>query len=251
MRQLDQDVRGFWQFLDKAAGQDEGERSRLAQAMVGRTMDGDPLVPLSDTAIRGIREASDGPSNRFTYGGDPSGVRCPFGAHIRRSNPRNADLPGGPGSLLSRGIRMLGLCANEYRGDLIASTRFHRILRRGRAYGPALSPAEALGEAPPGDPERGLHFLCLNANISRQFEFVQNAWIMSTKFDGLVGESDPLLGNRTEGAGFSIPREGLPPRVLAELPRFITVRGGAYFFLPSLRALRFFSGVETKRGELL
>jgi deferrochelatase/peroxidase EfeB len=97
------------------------------------------------------------------------------------------------------------------------------------------------------DEKRGLHFLCLNANIGRQFEFVQNAWLMSTKFDGLSGESDPLLGNRTRiGDGlptdnFTIPREGGVRRCIAGLPQFITVRGGEYFFLPGIRALRYFS----------
>jgi deferrochelatase/peroxidase EfeB len=75
----------------------------------------------------------------------------------------------------------------------MSSVRFHRILRRGREYGPRLSPSDALAPAPPNDPERGLHFVCLNANILRQFEFLQNAWIVNTKFSALTGESDPLL----------------------------------------------------------
>ncbi len=246
LRQLEQDVRGFWQFLDKVSESNEAERLRLAEAMVGRTTEGHPLMPPNTNAIRGIDDASGGPSNRFTYDGDPKGIRCPLGSHIRRSNPRNADLPGGPGSLLSRGLRMLGLCDDSYRGDLIASTRFHRILRRGREYGPRLPVADAVREDPGDTQKRGLQFVCLNANISRQFEFVQNAWLMSTKFDGLSEESDPLMGNRTaagdgrDSANFSLPMEGKPPRVIAGLPQFVTMRGGAYFFLPSLRALRYF-----------
>jgi deferrochelatase/peroxidase EfeB len=129
----------------------------------------------------------------------------------------------------------------------MASTRFHRILRRGREYGPGLTPEQAVQSPPADDPKRGLQFLCLNANITRQFEFVQNAWLMSTKFDGLSEESDPLLGNRTPvGDGrstdnFSIPREQGVRRSIAGLPQFITVRGGAYFFLPGIGALRYFS----------
>ena len=126
----------------------------------------------------------------------------------------------------------------------MASVRFHRILRRGREYGDALEPAAALDAGSPQE-ERGLYFICLNANIARQFEFVQNAWIVGTKFNGLTGESDPLLGNRQPIAGcpatdtFSIPQEnGVPPRVTG-LPQFVTVRGGAYFFLPGIRALRY------------
>jgi hypothetical protein len=89
---------------------------------------------------------------------------------------------------------------------------------------------------------------CLNANISRQFEFLQNAWIANTKFSGVTGESDPLLGNRESIPGcpvtgnFTIPGDGTPRRRVSGLPQFVTVRGGAYFFLPSLRALRYFAG---------
>ncbi len=247
MRQLQQDVRGFWTFLDKAAKSNASERLRLAEAMVGRGIEGQPLAPLSDTVIPGIKDDPEEPSNRFTYESDPNGTRCPFGAHIRRANPRTVDLPGHPGSLPARVLRMLGLAGNSFRDDAIAPTRFHRILRRGREYGPGLTITEALNPASDSDPQRGLQFLCLNANISRQFEFVQNAWLMSTKFNGLSEESDPLLGNRSAvgecpyPGNFSLPREGAPPQVLTGLPQFITVRGGAYFFLPSLRALRFFA----------
>ncbi len=134
----------------------------------------------------------------------------------------------------------------------MSPVRFHRILRRGREYGPELLPENALNPASPNEPERGLHFICLNANISRQFEFLQNAWIMNTKFSGMTGESDPLLGNRTllpgcpVTADFNRPRAaGLRHRV-AGLPQFVTVRGGAYFFLPSRRALRYFTTVGSE-----
>jgi deferrochelatase/peroxidase EfeB len=247
MRQLEQDVRGFWQFLEATTKSDAAMRLHLAETMVGRTMEGEPLVPLNAKAIPGIDDDPKDTQNRFTYDGDPNGSRCPLGAHIRRANPRNPDLPGGPGSLLSRGLRTLGLGGKSFREDLIASTRFHRVLRRGREYGPGLTIAEALQPAPKDDSKRGIHFGCVNANISRQFEFVQNAWMMSTKFNGLSEESDPLLGNRTAvgscpyTGNFSSPRETALPRMLAGLPEFITVRGGGYFFLPSLRALRYFA----------
>ena len=86
------------------------------------------------------------------------------------------------------------------------------------------------------------------ANISRQFEFLQNAWIANTKFSGVTGESDPLLGNRESLPGcpvtgnFTMPGDGTLRRRVSGLPQFVTVRGGAYFFLPSLRALRYFAG---------
>jgi deferrochelatase/peroxidase EfeB len=244
LRQLEQDVRGFWRFVDAAAGHDPGRRGRLAAAMVGRTRDGTPLVPRSPEAIDGTDPA--GP-NSFTFEGDPEGVRCPIGAHIRRANPRTPDLPGGPGGLLSRLVRILGFDREALRLDLVASTRFHRILRRGREYGPALPMEQALQ---PGDDTevRGLHFICLCANIARQFEFVQGAWVNGAKFAGLADEADPLLGSRAPLAGgrptarFTMPRaDGLPERIEG-LPPFVHVRGGAYFFLPGIRALRWIAG---------
>jgi deferrochelatase/peroxidase EfeB len=257
MRQLEQDVRRFWQYLDRAVGGNPEERYRLGAAMVGRTVDGDPLIRASEN-VAGIADKPGAPRNAFTYDQDPAGTQCPFGAHIRRANPRNADLFGHPSGPIAQLFSRLAIPRPQFRNDLMASTRFHRILRRGREYGPKLSPEEALQPAPVGDPARGLHFACLAANIGRQFEFVQNAWLMSTKFNGLSDESDPLLGNRAAvgdcpvTGNFSIPRDGKLPRRLTEVPQFITVRGGAYFFLPSLRALRFIAhagGTGSARQE--
>lgn len=235
MRQLSQDVAGFWQFLDSAVEGDSLERERLAAAMVGRERsDGKPLVPSSGL-------------NRFTYDDDPTGKGCPLGAHVRRANPRTGDFPPGVDGFLSRMIRILGFKRRHPHEDLVASSRFHRVLRRGRVYGDELPPEEALAAAP-GEGERGLHFVCLGGNISRQFEFVQNAWINSASFAGMRGEADPLLGNREPVAGgiatdrFYQPQSDAPAHCTSGLPRFVQLLGGAYFFLPGLRALRFISG---------
>lgn len=248
MRHLQQDVRGFWQFIRRQAGTDPVEAEKFAAAMVGRTRAGDPLVPRREPAVPGIEpEPNQMGQNQFTFDSDPAGIHCPFGAHVRRANPRNADYFGRRTGL-ARLIAILGLGRAAFRDDLMSSVRFHRILRRGREYGSGLSPTDALAPAPANDPERGLHFICLNVNISRQFEFLQNAWIMNTKFSGLTGESDPLLGNREAQPGCPITDDfviqqanGLSRRV-SGVPQFVTVRGGAYFFLPSLRALRYFAG---------
>jgi len=237
LRQLEQDVSGFWRFLDNQARGDAGERDELGAAMVGRTRNGDPRATLSARAIPGIHDDSGESQNRFTFEGDPKGILCPVGAHIRRANPRNADLCGQPRGLVARLGKKLGIPRADFGEDLIASTRFHRILRRGREYGPWLAPEDALKPAPADDPPRGLQFACLNANIARQFEFVQSAWLMSTRFNGLTGEVDPLLGNCA--GNFSIPSPGGLRRLITEMPQFITVRGGAYFFLPGLSAVRF------------
>ena len=230
LRQLAQDVSGFWRYLDEQAQGDPQERERLGALMVGRRRDGTPVV-----AAAGL--------NQFTYDGDPHGRQCPMGAHIRRANPRTGDFPPGVTGLLTRLIRTLGFRRRHPLDDLVAASRFHRLVRRGRAYGPELAPEEAL--AGQGNAEQGLHFVGLGANISRQFEFLQSAWSMSAKFAGLEAESDPLLGNREPLPGaigtdsFSIPRVQRPARTLRDIPRFVQVQGGAYFFLPGIRALRY------------
>ncbi|MDB6157365.1 MAG: hypothetical protein JWO04_1071 [Gammaproteobacteria bacterium] len=242
IRQLRQDVRGFWQAIDKYARGVPAERERLASLMVGRTLTGEPVV----------LGPGGGVDNAFTFESDPEGDRCPIGAHIRRANPRNADLPTGGIGIVSQLIRTLGLNSSARARDLAASTRFHRLLRRGREYGVRLTPAEALS-APPT--QSGLQFICLNANIQRQFEFVQGAWLMGSKFNGLHEESDPLLGSRLPGAAgtrcdyFSMPQAAGPAQRLEGLRQFVTVSGGAYFFLPGIRALRFLVRVGASRSS--
>ena len=246
-RQLSQDVSGFWQYLDEQAAGNTRERDRLAAAMVGRQRNGEPLMPRTSEPIDGIDRDND--YNHFNYDSDPHGHLCPVGAHVRRSNPRTGDYPVGVNGFITRLLRTLGFCRRYPGDDLVASTRFHRLLRRGRAYGTPLSIEQALQEKPTGSDLRGLHFICLGANISRQFEFVQNAWNMSSKFSGLPTEADPLLGNREPLLNgqttdhFSLPREGAPAQCLTGIPQFISVRGGAYFFMPGIRALRYLASL--------
>jgi Dyp-type peroxidase family len=222
VRQIEQDVAGFWHWIDEATHADPIQRELLAAAMVGRTKSGEPLAGCAD---RGL--------NQFDFDADPDGLRCPLGAHVRRANPRTSDMPAGTGGLVSQLVRTLGFDADARRRDLVASARLHRLLRRGREYRTT------------GDAREGLHFVALNANIARQFEFVQTAWIASAHFNGLAGEVDPLLGTRSGPAGvgmhdaFSCPSDDQPNKRLAGLPQFATVRGGGYFFLPGLRALRY------------
>jgi Dyp-type peroxidase family len=253
IRQLKQDVRAFWQYVDEATRSLHEKGYGIAETMLGRRIeDGAPLAPLSPAAIAGVGTAgseakreADARLNQFNYGADAEGTHCPFGAHVRRGNPRTADLPGNPSGILSELIHVLGFGETNLHEDLASSARFHRLLRRGREYGPGLSPGEAMQPGPHNDAERGLHFMALSANIERQFEFVQNAWMARTKFDGVTEESDPLLGNREPVQGcpftntFSVPQDGKVRKRLMEMPQFVTVRGGAYFFMPGLRALRY------------
>jgi len=254
MRELSQDVRRFWRFIASRAA-DDNQRIALAEAMVGRLMSGDALAPISMQAIRGVGPAADDIArNQFTYDADADALRCPFGAHVRRANPRTGDMPGGRRGWIARLIAMLGFDHQDLRQDLIASSRFHRIVRRGREFGEQMDWRHALQPDAP-DPRSGLQFICLNANISRQFEFIQNAWLISATFNGMSDEADPLLGNRAElppghpTDGFSMAQPNGVSSRIDGLPQFITVRGGAYFFLPGLRALRFIAGYTNGHYE--
>lgn len=146
--------------------------------------------------------------NDFLFGTeDPQALRCPYGAHIRRSNPRDSFTPGST--------------------EQIGITNRHRIIRVGRQYEPAA------GENP------GLLFMCLNGDIERQFEFLQQTWIGNPSFHGLSGEADPLQGE-TQGrrSGFTIPTvEG--PVSLATVPDFVTTKGAGYFFIPGRRLVEY------------
>jgi Dyp-type peroxidase family len=222
-RQLRQDVGGFWRFLDAAACADPDRRTRLAARLVGRWPSGAPLVlaPEADDPALG------GENDFAYYSHDPRGTRCPLGAHIRRANPRDT-LDPKPGTDKS-----------------VEINRRHRILRRGREYGSPLSVEDALrgdGAAGAGD-ERGLHFICLNASIQRQFELVHFTWLNSPKFVGLYDDSDPIVGpSHPFGGTFTIQTETLRER-LKDVPRFVSVRGGAYFFMPGISATRHLAGL--------
>jgi Dyp-type peroxidase family len=203
LRTLRQDVEAFWAYVRSVAPDRE---IAFAARLVGRWPSGAPLVLSPDRDQPEL-----GTSNDFGYHQlDQAGLRCPIGAHIRRANPRDS-LDPNPGS-----------------SESIATTDRHRLLRRGRQYG---------ADGAPG--ERGLHFVALNADLSRQFEFIQHSWLNSPKFDGLYDEGDPIAGARTaESASYTA--QDLPIRSrYHDLPSFVSVRGGAYFFLPGLRAVRY------------
>jgi Dyp-type peroxidase family len=228
LRQLEQDVPGFWAFCREHASTDN-EAVRLASQMVGRWPSGFPLVkhaPIEGNCDPVEQGESD--DDAFGYAEhDPKGLRCPLGAHIRRSNPRDTIVAGSP-------------------EESVTVTSRHRIMRRGRAYGEPFCPdaqptsyLKALGAADP-NPSRGLHFLCFNASIEQQFEFVQRQWCDNPKLAGAVNGADPLIGDHRPIAGepptFSIQRETTAERV--PIPkRFVRTRGGAYLLMPTLGAI--------------
>ena len=233
LRDIAQDVPGFWHEMRQRAGP-EGAIP-LAERLCGRGIDGAPLAGLDRDE-----------NGDFGFADDAEGRHCPIGSHVRRANPRSGDDPQGDRGAFRNLLATLGFSGTA-RADAVASARFHRILRRGRPFGRLRPAAESLSALDRGDEpeaEAGLHFVCLNASLARQFEFVQGAWLNSPAFAGLAGEQDPLLGHRQSipagnpTAAFKYVDGAGEPRMLDDLPRFTTVRGGAYFFLPGLAGLR-------------
>lgn len=223
-RQLKQDVAAFWNFAGQHAVEGgNGAAEALAAKLVGRWPSGAPLV-----RAPGQDDPSLADLNDFGYGReDPAGLRCPIGAHVRRANPRDS-LDPSPGT-----------------DKAVALVKRHRILRRGREYGPPLG-SSATGPRPPltdDGQDRGLYFICLNADLVRQFEFVQATWVASPKFGALYDEADPLIASRgLLDSSFTIPDRPFRHRH-QNLPQFTTVVGGGYFFLPGIRALRYLGSI--------
>jgi Dyp-type peroxidase family len=222
LRQLAQNVNGYWNFIKKQTIDENGnpnnhEATKIAAKMMGRWPSGAPLVkhPDKDPGI-------DSDDNSFGYlKEDKEGEKCPFGSHIRRTNPRDQFEESPPGVSLKL-------------------TRRHRIMRRVRSYG-----EDFVGSADNHTPngEVGLLFGCFNANISKQFEFIQYTWANSPKFKRLYDDPDPIIGVREcPAAGikqnFTIPGETVN-KVIPNMQSFVTVKGGAYFFFPSITVLKF------------
>jgi len=232
LRELKQDVAGFEAFVDQAAKSltDGGlcdlyklvgqhpDKEWVKAKLMGRWPNGRPLIgnpvniastSASDTAER---------ENDFSYGEDDSqGLACPFGSHIRRTNPRDSKQPGDE-------------------AEQFISNR-HRLLRRGRTY------------TRKDNGEKGLLFASLCTDIERQFEFVQQFWANAPAFHGLDKEPDPFIGSdpvRPDGGThdrvFTIPTQAGPVQ-LTGMKMFVQTMGGGYFFLPSRSALGWLTDV--------
>lgn len=249
VRHLEQDVDGFKEFVAAAAKVPAVSASApsnvpaeqwLKAKMVGRWQDGTSLVrhphrPGSHPAVPGDPPPPPPtPDNDFLFGvEDPNGLRCPFGAHIRRANPRESFTPVSPDPALEFLAKQAG--ANPYSSLSptaqleLSITNRHRIVRVGRHY----EPQDALTKP-------GLMFMCLNVDIERQFEFVQKTWLLGPSFEGLNSEVDPIFGQRTESDVLTIPTPCGPLRVQG-LKDFVTVKGSGYFFLPGRKAIQFLS----------
>lgn len=232
VRQLQQDVPVFQNFVHENTVENVDKADDFAAAMVGRRQNGESLIPASNRSISGIAKSQI--NNHFDFDNDPDGVQCPIGSHIRRSNPRTGDFAPGVTGLFSRLQRILGFKRRSEYEDLIASSRYHRILRRGRTYSGTTHKSE-----------HGLQFICLAGNILRQFEFIQSAWCVSSMFAGTREQRDPLLGHRqprtndTRTDAFMQANTQGAQYKTASLPEFVSVRGGGYFFMPGIQAIKY------------
>ena len=214
IRKLHQRVAAFRQFL-RANSSGPEEEEILAAKMMGRWRSGAPLAlsPMHDQPGLG---ADPRRNNAFLFKEDDAiGYLTPCGSHIRRMNPRDADVAG--------------------------VVRIHRMIRRGTSYGPPLPD----GVLEDDGLERGLMFVFVGANLGRQFEFVQSEWMNDGSFIGGGDTKDPIVGANSGANAFSFPRRPLAIR-LKGLCRFVVTRGGEYCFLPSLRALGWLGGLESQ-----
>jgi len=205
-------VGAFNRFL-AAHGNTEAERELLAVKLVGRWRSGAPLTlaPEVDNPALG---ADPNRNNDFNYSNDQRGRQAPFGCHIRRMNPRDTKL------------------------TRLTDVNLHRLIRRGTTYGPPYD-ANALSEADDQVP-RGAYFLFISAKAMATMEFLQKEWINDGDFIGAGNERDPIIGVQGDGATFTIPKEPVRRRIHG-IETFNVLRGGEYFFMPSISALKWLS----------
>jgi Dyp-type peroxidase family len=209
VRKLGQDVGAFRELVAttaaqaRLAGDGDVDPAEVAAAMMGRGIDGVPLVE---------PPTAGDPNRDFSFRSDPDGQRCPLGSHVRRANPRD-------------GLTLGASAVNR-----------HRVLRRSLPYGPPAPPERTGDDGGRGDDgaERGIIFLAYGASIGRQFEFVQRWWLNDGDALGIGHRGDPVSGAPGVEATVTVPGRGRWPR---RRPLVIP-HGGEYFFAPGLSALR-------------
>jgi Dyp-type peroxidase family len=208
-RRLQEHVAKFREFLAQQ-GETPEEQELIAAKLMGRWRSGAPLVlsPDKDDPALGADMQR---NNDFNYKEmDPHGYAVPLGSHARRMNPR----------------------------DTAANINRRRMIRRGATYGPALPEG-----APEDGVERGIAAFVICGSLIRQFEFAQNVWANDLNFHELGNERDPIIGNQDGTLEFKIPKRPIRKKIVG-LPAFTTVKGGAYFFLPGLRALGYLASLK-------
>ena len=208
-------VGAFNRFL-RANGETEEEQELLAAKLVGRWRSGAPLTLAPETDAPELG-ADPNRNNDFNYSADPHGRKAPFGCHIRRMNPRDTQL------------------------SRLTDVNIHRLIRRGTTYGKHYDP----NDISPADDEtpRGAIFLFISAKAMATMEFLQQEWINDGNFIGVGDEHDPIIGRQEEDATFTIPRDPVRRRIHG-IETFNVLRGGEYFFMPSLSALRWLAELK-------
>ena len=223
-RKLHENVKSFHDYFDQAAAVYAKANNMpvsdacmiLKAKMAGRWEDGVPVaVAPTIAAWKKFNQdhqgdATDWAYTNFTYGDDPDGAKCPVASHMRRANTRDS-LTGKSSALNNR----------------------RRILRRGQPYGKTTVD---------DDGDHGIIFLVMCADLGRQWEFVQQQWINYGLDANAGNDTCPIVGNRRGGDSKFIiavdPKGSETPFIAAGLPQFVETRGGDYFFLPSMTALR-------------
>jgi hypothetical protein len=185
------------------------------------------LSPDTNTLAGGIPTEK---LNDFEYvnddgSGDPKGLLCPIGAHIRGVNPRGQPVAG--------------------QGKAGGSSNSHRLARRGLPYGPTYVPGQ-----PDDGIQRGLLGYFINTHIENQYEFVLKQWVNDAEFVGIVRlnpkSKDVVIGaNDPADSVFEIRQpHGATSIKITGISRFVATQAVAYCFLPSVTALKFISGLQ-------
>ncbi|WP_248964784.1 Dyp-type peroxidase [Sphaerisporangium perillae] len=214
-RKLEQNVRAFRQAEEDLAdglGLAGADRALAGAMLVGRFRNGTPL------RLHG-KPSSDGHpvQNDFSYR-DDLGSKCPVSAHIRKANPRDSK----DGGL----ERILGVM----------------MARRGQTYGTRTD--TPWDDAPPQTRPTGgvgLLFMAFNASLQAQFEFTQQTWADNPDFPAEGSGHDPVTGQGKRDVKVVFPKVwggdefGSPQ---PQVPQTVTLKGGEYFFMPSLAYLK-------------
>ncbi len=215
-RQMEQDVDGFWKAMEEKTLNEDGSineeaKIRLAAKCIGRWPSGASLVEYPDKDPGGDQHCDD-----FGYAEtDPDGLKCPFGSHLRRNNPRDT-------------LRWYG------KEQSLKITKRHRIIRRGRTYRE--------------NDKTGLLFICFNADYELQFEFIQHVWANNNQMRHLTNDVDVIIGMPGEGNPHNDKRqftvENSPVKeYYSGWDQFVTIKGGAYYFFPSITALNYITTI--------
>lgn len=232
-RKLEQDVQGFKtkeQELANTLGLSGIDAQRAGALVVGRFRDGTPVTLSCE------EESAESNLNNFNYAGDKDGSRCPFHSHTRKANPRGD--------------------TNDT-GETLEKQRTHRIARRAISYGET----PTIRNKSQSKPERfhhqlrhvkevklqlaedqtvGLLFLCVQSDLFNQFMFMQKSWANNQNFVNYQTGLDTVTGQgKPQAGGQKWPKEwGQPDTVQFDFSNFVTMKGGEFFFAPSMSFLK-------------